>query len=153
MPPSSRSHRLSEEEREAIRALADKYDRMRALRAELGRGATTPEHRARLRSLSLDFPGSLRELEVLSTDEIALRLRLSSAIVDEAPAWLVWTAAYHVAMRDALRARHEGDRSPSPHGRLNAKVFATLGARYGVESSVVWDAVFPRRGTAQRSYR
>ncbi len=152
MLPSS-SHRLSAQDREAIRALADKYDRMRALRAELGRGPTTEEHRARLRALALEYPGSLRELETLTTDEIELRRQLTSAVEDEAPAWLIWTAAYHVAMREALQARRRGDRAPSPHGRLNAKVFAALGLRFGVDGSVVWDALFPRRGTVPRNYR
>jgi hypothetical protein len=147
-----------------LAALVDKYRRMIALRAVLGRGAPPPTEREQLRALARDFPGALRELDTLPTDELAGRLALAESVASgaPAPAWLRWLAAYHALMRRALtiRAGHddphddfiEAVRTPD-HGRLNVVVFAALAARFGEPADRIWDALFPRRGGARRPYR
>jgi hypothetical protein len=138
-------------EREAVRTLVDKYARMITLRRELGRGQPSASDRARLKALAADFPGSLRELETLTSDELAARHALASS--GATPRWLVWTAAYHEAMRAELAARKRVAKSAAPHGRLNTRVFQALSERFGVASHIIWDTLFPRRGTAPRPYR
>jgi hypothetical protein len=142
-------------ERAALRALPEKYARMRTLRVRLGRGAPSPEHRDELRALAAAFPGALRELETLSTDTIAARLAAAedAARRGEGPAWVLWTALYHVTLRAALAAKKSGDATPLPHGRLNVVVFAALAARFELDASTIWERLFPRTGRAPRPYR
>jgi hypothetical protein len=152
----------------ALAALVDKYDRMCALRARLGRGAPARDDREQLRGLARDFPGALRELETIDTAELARRAAVARAAVassrpsDEAPDWLRWMAGYHELMRRALALRAgrgdpldelaEAVRAPR-HGRLNVIVFEALARRFGTPATVIWDALFPRRGSAPRPYR
>lgn len=123
-------------------ALGDKYERMLALRHRLGRGAPSPENRALMRTLAADFPGALRELDRLPTEEIERRLAIAREVVvgerDDAPAWLLWTARYHARMREALR-----DAGAGTSGRRNVRVFAELAAELGVPSDQIWQTLFP----------
>ena len=67
---------------EALRALARKYRVMGALRAQ-GASDETAEERANLRQIAAEFPGALRELDTLPTEEIAARERaLEAAAAD-----------------------------------------------------------------------
>ena len=153
---SDNRYTVGDADRSALAALADKYDRMHALRERLGRGAPSADDRVVLKQLAHDFPGSLRELETLRTNEIDERRRAAHAGLGAStvPAWLMWTAAYHAAMRDALDLRRDRNaRTALPHGRLNVKVFAALAVRFDVPAVVLWDRLFPRRGAAHRPYR
>jgi hypothetical protein len=128
------------DERAELLALVDKYERMTALRATLGRGAPSTEDRERLRALARDFPGALRELDTIDDAELARRRAASREA--EPAAWLRWMAAYHTLMRRALALRR-GDRSEldSTHGD----------SIEGREATVSGDVALPRRnGSAQR---
>ena len=146
-----------DDERPLLLSLPEKYERMRVLRSELGRGQPSPEDRERLRNLSATYPGSLRELESLTTLDLDERLRAATEARTAAtvPAWIMWTALYHELMRTLLKARRaEIDRGERPpHGRLNAVVFGALEARFSVPKRAIWDRLFPTRGPSARTYR
>jgi hypothetical protein len=145
--------------------LLPKYERMRELRAGAAHGKDA-ESRAALRAFAAEWPGALRELDALPSDEIERRAR-SCAGGDDEP-WMAWMARYHELMRAALAIR--GQRATSEdasdvdeefaravrrprHGRLNVVVFAQLGREFDVAARAIWDALFPRRGKAARGYR
>lgn len=134
---------------------------MRELRAAAAHGDDA-DARAQLRAFAAEWPGALRELDTLPTDEIARRAR-ACADGDDEP-WMAWMARYHALMRAALAIRRGDDagdiddefaravRQPR-HGRLNVVVFARLASEFGVDARAIWDALFPRRGRAPRRYR
>ena len=142
--------------------LADKYQRMCALRATLGRGTPSVEHKALLRALARDFPGALRELETLDTTELERRAATVREVAAGAPAppWVAWVAAYHELMRRALALRGGAPANAdedgfatavlSPrHGRMNVVVFSALATRFGVPAEALWEALFPLRGSTR----
>jgi hypothetical protein len=149
--------------RAELLALARKYQVMSQLRAA-GAGDETPEERAALKALAAEFPGALRELDTLATDEIATRAQaLESAARDDRPEpWMAWMHAYHRLMRDALRVRRghasEVDERfaaavhKPPSGRIMLAVFHRLGELYGESPKKLWDALFPPR-KGDRGYR
>jgi hypothetical protein len=152
--------------------LADKYRRMAQLRASLP--ADRPPDaagRATLKQLAREFPGALRELDSLPTDEIDARLQALER-GDDAP-WMRWMARYHALMRAALhiKGRTRGDDDlarlaaeagvdepfaravAAPiHGRIMAVVFDRLAAEEGLPRQALWDALFPPR-KGPRDYR
>jgi hypothetical protein len=148
--------------------LADKYHRMAALRRRLGRGTPDPTARAELRALAHDWPGALRELDSLPTEELDAR---AQACADRhPPPWVAWMERYHDLMRAALALRRGtaaaaagvdadfADAVAAPgHGRLNVVVFARLALEFDTPARTMWDALFPRRATATgksaRGYR
>jgi hypothetical protein len=135
---------------------------MRELRAALDDNRTQPlDRRASLRALAAEWPGALRELDTLPTDEIERRLDACAAGADEP--WMAWMLRYHELMRAALAIRR-GERPAvdeafaravrrPQHGRLNVVVFAALGRELGVAPRQAWDTLFPPRGRARRDYR
>jgi hypothetical protein len=137
--------------------LREKYRRMLELRREL-KGPPDAEMRARLKQLAKDFPGALRELDTLPTDEIERRL---AARGDEP--WVRWMCRFHSLMKAALEIRAgrppsgvdptfvEAVRSPA-HGRLMVAVFERMAAEEGRERGELWDALFPPR-KGPRGYR
>src|SRR5436309_10988989 len=78
---------------------------MRELRlARIGDGA---EARAVLRAFAAAWPGALKELDTLPSDEIERRLR---ACADgDAEPWMEWSLRYHELMRAALAIRRGDD--------------------------------------------
>lgn len=160
----------------AAAALRAKYERMRELRAAaIGDGA---DARVALRAFAAEWPGALKELDTLPTDEIERRAR---ACADgDAEPWMAWSLRYHELMRAALAIRR-GDEATAVdasgaagaraaaharvdaafaaavkrprHGRLNVVVFAQLGREFGVAPGEIWDVLFPPRGRAPRPYR
>ncbi len=139
---------------------------MRELRA-VGVGAGA-EARAQLRELAAAWPGVLKELDTLATEEIERRFAACSDGAEEP--WMAWSARYHELMRAALAIRRDqapsaADRAPSVddefvravkrprHGRLNVVVFAQLGREFEIDARTIWDALFPARGRARRDYR
>jgi hypothetical protein len=135
---------------------------MRELRA----AATTVP--AELRAFAAVWPGALKELDTLPTDEIERRARLCADGGDEP--WMAWSLRYHELMRAALAIRR-GDDAPDAggdaaideefaravtrplHGRINVVVFAALAREFDVTAREIWDALFPPRGRARRDYR
>jgi len=166
----------------ALRALARKYEIMSELRASLPPAVEpSADDRARLRALAAEFPGALRELDTLATDEIARRRdALTAAAAGGAVEdWMHWLDGYHAHMRAALaikRALTGGAIAPDeqqaiarasgvpvddvfvaavaapPHGRLNVVVFDRLAAATGVSAKTIWDTLFPPR-KGDRAYR
>jgi hypothetical protein len=172
-------------------ALARKYRVMGELRRALPAHAVagvedeplpdeTPEQKGELRQFAAEFPGALRELDTLASDEIDRR----RAALEHAAAggavepWMEWMHAYHALMRaalavkralargpldDAARARLAAAGSPvddafldavaaPPHGRLNVVVFSRLATQFSTPASEIWDALYPRRA-GERPYR
>jgi hypothetical protein len=133
---------------------------MRELRAErVGEGA---EARAALREFAAAWPGALKELDTLATDEIERRAAACAA--GESEPWMAWSLRYHELMRAALAIRRgEADADVDAafaravkrprHGRLNVVVFAELAREFELDAREIWDALFPPRGRAPRDYR
>lgn len=156
-----------------LAALVRKYEVMRELR-QSQHDHTAADARDPLRALSAEFPGALRELDVLDDPSLARRLaHARAARAGGAPEpWLLWMHAYHrcmsqlLAIKRALGGRRELDgpaalaRELGPHqiadqelvqavarparGRLNEVAFAWLGAHFGVEPAQVRRVLFPR---------
>jgi hypothetical protein len=145
--------------------LAEKYRRMARLRAELPADAP-PDAAARgkMKQLAREFPGALRELDSLATDEIEARLRALEGAADEP--WMRWMCRYHTLMRAALQLRaHGGDPAAAGvdeafaravaaplHGRLMVAVFDRIAAEEGLDRGTIWDTLFPPR-KGPRGYR
>lgn len=89
------------------------------------RDGSTPFDGARLRSLSREFPGALRELDALPFEELGERLRLAqgSALGGAALApFLDWMRAYHDTMRLALEVRARLRRERNPNASLVSEI-------------------------------
>ena len=147
---------------------------MAALRASLpaaAGGAPDAAARAELKSLAREFPGALRELDTLPTDEIDRRLLALES--GEAAPWMRIMSRYHVLMRAALhiKARHRDGAdlarlaveagvddlfaravAKPAHGRLMVPVFDRLAEEESVDRGALWDSLFPPRKGA-RDYR
>lgn len=135
---------------------------MAALRAS-GAGDGDAEARAVLRAFAAEWPGALKELDTLPTDEIERRVQACRAGADEP--WMAWMARYHALVRAALALRR-GERPDDEvddafvravqkprHGRINVIVFAELAREFTRDPKEIWDALFPARGRARREYR
>jgi hypothetical protein len=152
--------------RRVAAALLAKYERMRELRAA-GVGDDDAAARRALREFAAAWPGGLKELDTLPTEEIERRWAACSDGADEP--WMAWSARYHELMRAALAIRRGGDADDQAvarvdeefvravkrphHGRLNVVVFAELAREFAVDAKTIWDALFPARGRAPRDYR
>jgi hypothetical protein len=132
---------------------------MRELRA-----AKTPAT-AELRAFAAEWPGALKELDTLPTEEIARRVQL--CVEGGGEPWMAWSLRYHELMRAAFAVRR-GEAGVAvaavdeafarlvkrpPHGRINVVVFAALAREFDVTAREIWDALFPPRGRARRDYR
>ena len=161
---------------EALTGLARKYRTMADVRREkLRTGLHTP--REAMRSLAREFPGSLRELDVLPIVEVDRRATaLEAAALDPglAQPWMRWMARQHALLRAALRIKAHGRSEPidpelaarlaaeegvdvrfalrcarPPGGRLNALVLERLIEETGESAEVLQAALSPRRPTAE----
>lgn len=146
--------------------LAEKYRKMGALRRSLP-DQITDENRASLRQIAAAWPGALRELDTLPTDEIDRRAEtLAQAAAGGAvEPWMIWMHGYHALMRAALEIKRRPNALPAgvdeefaravrrpPHGRLMVAVFDRLAVEHGVDRATIWDALFPPR-KGPRDYR
>jgi hypothetical protein len=147
-------------------ALIRKYRTLLHLRRTLAPHITA-QQKHELRHLAAEFPGALRELDSLPTEELEARLLAVEGGATEP--WMEWMDAYHTLMRVALeckRALAAGNAAPTgltaefvqkvadPRaGRLNALVFDELARRFALPAKTLWDTLFPRRGAAPRPYR
>ena len=114
---------------EGLAALARKYRTMADLRRhKLRTGEHTP--REALRSLAREFPGALRELDVLPLDEVDRRAAALEAVASgSSPApWMGWMARHHSLLRAALRIK-----AHARHGPLAAEKATQLAAEEGVD--------------------
>lgn len=155
--------------RQELERLRQKYVRLRELRSAVGL-KEAHEVRGPLRELAKEFPGSLREIDVLSSERIQERaLELTAAT--PAPEWARVTHAYHVLMRLSLWLKAElgsgaGPRDLAvaveqqfgvactaqwvervkkpPRGRLNDLVFEALAAQFQRSELEVRRLIFPR---------
>ena len=143
--------------------MAEKYARLLTLRHAVGVGGRPDEAaRAELRAIARRWPGALRELDSLATDE--LERRAAACRAADVADWIGWMARYHELMRAALAIRR-GEAAGAvdaafatavarpQHGRLNVVVFAQLAAEVGRPAAELWNRLFPRRGSAPRGYR
>jgi hypothetical protein len=77
--------------------------------------SVAPPDRAALRALSIEFPGALRELDVLGLPEMLRRIdrlaRPAARQDDEGEVWIPWILGYHALMRAALVAKRAGGRA------------------------------------------
>ncbi len=96
-----------------LRALPDKYERMLSLRAAHERarvepGWVEPDPRAAMAKLADDFPGALREIDVLEIHVITARID-ALANAERSPsaveAWMQAQALFHRLMRGALATK------------------------------------------------
>ncbi|MCB9583794.1 MAG: hypothetical protein H6718_00260 [Polyangiaceae bacterium] len=116
--------------------LHHKYVRLGQLRAGVGVNSAE-DVREPLRELAREFPGSLREIDVLSSERIQQRASaLEGAALDgasEAPEWARVTHAYHLLMRTALWLKAELSAG------VNAEQLATrVEAEFGVACTPRW---------------
>ncbi len=159
-----------------LERLHHKYLRLAELRA--GVGVHSADHvREPLRELAREFPGSLRQIDVLSSERIQERAAALDAPSDPLPDWVLVTHAYHRLMqlslwlkgklahseRDAdglARAAEERWGLPCsagwvalvdkpPRGRLNALVFEALSAQFGRPQPELRALVFPRENSGR----
>ncbi len=158
-----------------LHALARKYRTLGAVRRDkLRTGEHTP--RESMRALAREFPGSLRELDVLPLAELDSRAtRLEAAARSgAAEPWMLWMADFHALLRAALliKARLHGARTVDatralelaraagvdaafaaacaapPGGRLQAVVLARLSSLHGLPEAALAAALFARKPTA-----
>ena len=150
--------------------LAAKYRRMGELRRALPTAAEKKpldrQTRADLRQFAAAWPGALRELDTLATDEIDRRAgTLEDAAQGRAPVedWMRWMSGYHALLREALAIRR-GERPPDAdvtfvtavlapaHGRIMVAVFDRLAQLYGADRRTIWNTLFPAN-KGVREYR
>ncbi|HMJ13259.1 MAG TPA: hypothetical protein VK524_17685, partial [Polyangiaceae bacterium] len=120
-------------------ALARKYE----ILAELRRAQyhmSFVEARAPLRRLAREFPGALRELDLLPLDEIDRRadaLRAAAQTGETAP-WMEWLHEYHSRLRLALSVKRQLPGRRALDDGTARQMAETLGAEHGC----VCDAAF-----------
>jgi hypothetical protein len=93
--------------REALSALRDKYREMQRLRDEDAAGAARDPKPA-MAALAARFPGALRQIDRMSTEEMATRLAALDDVIEgrrASPEWARWEVAYHGRMRATLRVK------------------------------------------------
>jgi len=101
--------------------LAEKYDRLTALRHAKRRGEPDAARQVYKR-LATEFPGALNELDTLTLRELGDRARALHRAAEggELEPWMAWSDAYHRLMRAALLVKP-------------------------LSPDEIWTALFPRR--------
>ena len=124
---------------------------------------------AAMRALAQEFPGALRELDLLGAAELERRgACLQAALEQDGPAcepdgerWIGWIAAYHALMQLALALRSPSppagpppaiaddaflrDVQRPPDGRLSAAVLQALARLFQQPADELRTVLFPRR--------
>jgi hypothetical protein len=116
---------------------------------------------AAMRALAEEFPGALRELDLLGLPELERRAAyLAAEPTPEPEPWLAWIHAYHALMRLALALRsatppaalppiederflHDARRPPG--GRLSTAVLQALARRFERPAEEIRAVLFPPR--------
>jgi hypothetical protein len=95
--------------------LLAKWRRARDGQADGAGGLVDMLERGALRALAIEFPGALRELDVLGLPEISRRIEDLRQPARQRPAegdaWIAWIAAYHALMRAALVTKRASGRA------------------------------------------
>ena len=155
--------------REQVIALRRKYAVLSELRASResaisqGLSEFPPEQKAPrreiMRALAAEFPGSLRELDEASAEELHHRVvAIDEALsTPRADGWIEAAILFHTGLREALRLRRhslgvpafwaESDReriSRPPTGRLLDVVWTEVARRLGVTPRAAERLVYPR---------
>jgi len=124
---------------------------LRRARAEGGLAAD----RATLRALAREFPGALRELDVLSREELSGRIAalaeaISSGITQP---WMAWMHTYHALMRAALylkprlsRRARQGSAEVSPSDIATLIAEASSRGGMAIEEAFALAVPKPRDG-------
>lgn len=93
--------------RGAVLALHRKYQRMLEMR-HLNDSGVEHDARGMMRELAAEFPGSLREIDVLPIATITERLRALGDVIrhgHEVSGWMRCVADYHAVLRAVLRIK------------------------------------------------
>ena len=134
MKPAAPIPRLGTAERSA---LLRKYRQLVRWRRARDAESDTPDPEAAgrdgLRELAEEFPGALRELDVLGLAELERRVaRLDraggDAVDSDADAWALWIATYHRIMRAALAAKRALGKQRRPSAAQLAELTAATSA-------------------------
>jgi hypothetical protein len=134
---------------ESLSALARKYRALAAWRRQKERDGTEPE-RAALRALASEFPGALREIEVLSLATLEARAEALEARAKDGAApepWMLYVSAFHRWMRAALYVKARAKavaRDAVAAQRVADECAARTGA--AVDESFVRAALSPDNG-------
>ena len=153
---------------EARAALLRKYDLLARWRQAkdasvepAGDGAEVAQPAA-MRALASEFPGALRELDLLGLAELERRAAcLRAAVIDlDREKWIAWIGTYHALMRLALALRSPTpppsapsiadahflrDVQAPPAGRLSAAVLQALARRFHQPADEIRAVLFPPR--------
>jgi len=106
------------------------------------------ESRAALRALATEFPGALRELDGMATDEIARRLdacERAAASEDAGEPWMEWVARYHELVRESLAMKSTREQPRRRGERLKDVVLARMTDELGVDVHTLAAVLFPPR--------
>src|SRR5262249_20888758 len=107
---SMKTGKASRASRRALRSLRDKYERILALRVAHARAREDgsfeePDPRSAMSDLAAEFPGSLRELDMLPLDDVVGRieaLRDAELAPSRAEPWMIAQSIFHRLARGAL---------------------------------------------------
>lgn len=125
---------MTEDEARAVASLAEKYDRIAALRADYDRTGGVVD-RAAVAALAQRWPGAVRELDTLSPAELSARrdaLRAALGGNGAVPAWAVALDAWHRVMAAALWVKGRVGRDDVDDGARDAALAAEASAQAGV---------------------
>lgn len=114
----------------------------------LRRAATSsPEHdpRLELAALAREFPGALREIDVLALGEIEARLVALQRVEQGGPIlpWMTAVARFHELMRGALVTKRWLSQSRGRHGDRGRFEAEIVGLPFGAEA-LVWASSLAR---------
>src|SRR5690606_11252394 len=104
---------VKQPDRDDLRALRDKYERIRALREQSARARLDPafvpaDPRPALSRLAQEFPGALRDVDLLPLPAVAARIDALAAAEGDAgrvEPWMVAQVTFHRYARSALAAK------------------------------------------------
>ena len=133
-----------------LEALARKYETLLELQ-RTQHAVSAEQVRQPLRDVSQEFPGALREVDLLGPQELEQRRRsLSQAAGAEAlqEPWMDWMWAYHALMRACLVVKRQLAGRKDLTERERASIAATSSAECGelVDADLVSMVARPPRG-------
>jgi hypothetical protein len=130
---------------EELGRLARKYSTLAVLRAQRD-GTDTTATRQTLRALSQDFPGCLRELDILGEAELRRRAEVTRAAAAGGPRepWMAWILSFHWRLAEALAKKRLAP-ARTAGGRLAPLILAEVAAEFGVPVTTVTDTLMPSR--------
>jgi hypothetical protein len=113
--------------------------------------------RSAMRALAEEFPGALRELDLLGLPELERRVSVLARAEADEP-WIAWILCYHELMRAELarklaaaRGRIRDGAEPERGRKLSVAVLQDVALRFGVPAAQVAATLFPSRRGASLS--